>query len=475
MRAKTIAVTGTGASGKTMFLTSLLWQLREWENSEFRLDNNVRISGFAPSNGRPAPADVFPFDKFQDALVVKREWPAKTKDIQRFSCQFQRNDRARWRSTQRLDLIDLPGERVADAAIAEFDDFGQWSDHLFSHFDSDSEYEAGRRFCSDLEAGSKEPDDILRNYRRVLAEFVRDSKPLVTPSVFLLDRDGSLAPRIGPGQENQLADQRWTGLNESTQFAPLPQAIRDGYPKIAKTMRKHYRKYRKELAQPFFQYLASSHSLIVLVDIPLLLRGSVARFNDTRQTIVDLLSAMSQETALGRRLARTFLGSLPLPVPAAVSIPAANALASLKIRVPRPVRKPTVFSSLNRVALVANKADLVSRDDLKSERLKSLLHQMTNRARELLPNVETESFVCSACVSTRPGSKPHALVGAPLHDNPSQNDYEYPVSPLPETWPRDWKPGEFDFRDVYPKLGSNTLYPPDHYRMDAVFDFVAMA
>ena len=446
-----------------MFLTSLLWQLREWENSEFRLNNNVQITAFAPRNGRPPPADVFPFDRFQDALVVRREWPAKTKDIQRFSCQFQRNDRARWRSTQRLDLIDLPGERVADAAIAEFDDFGQWSDHLFSHFDNDSEYEAGRRFRVDLEAGSKEPEDILRNYRRVLAEFVRDSKPLVTPSVFLLDRDGNLAPRIGPGQENELADRRWAGLDATTQFAPLPKPIRDGYPKIAKTMQKHYRRYRRELAQPFFQHLASSHSLIVLVDIPLLLRGSVARFNDTRQTIIDLLSAMSQETGIGRRLARTL-----------VIEPAANALGSLIKRSPRPVRKPTVFSSLNRVALVANKADLVSRDDLKSERLKSLLHQMTNRARELLPNVETESFVCSACVSTRPGAKPHALIGAPLHDNPSQNDYEYPVSPLPETWPRDWKPGDFDFRDVYPKLGSNTLYPPGHYRMDAVFDFVAM-
>ena len=422
----------------------------------------------------PGAGRCVPFRQVSGRARVRREWPAKTKDIQRFSCQFQRNDRARWRSTQRLDLIDLPGERVADAAIAEFDDFGQWSDHLFSHFDSDSDYEAGRRFHAELESGSKEPDDILRSYRRVLAEFVRDSKPLVTPSVFLLDRDGSLAPRIGPGQENELADQRWAGLDESTQFAPLPKAIRDGYPNIAKTMRKHYRKYRKELAQPFFQHLASSHSLIVLVDIPLLLRGSVARFNDTRQTIVDLLSAMSQETALGRRLARTFLGSLSLPVPAAVIKPAANALGSLKIRVPRPIRKPTVFSSLNRVALVANKADLVSRDDLKNERLKSLLHQMTNRARELLPNVETESFVCSACVSTRPGSKPHALVGAPLHDNPSQSDYEYPVSPLPETWPREWKSGEFDFRDVYPKLGSNTLYPPAHYRMDAVFDFVAM-
>ena len=196
MAERKIAVTGTGASGKTMFLTSLLWQLREWGNSEFRLANKAKISGFSPRNGRPAPDDVFPFDKFQDALVVRGEWPAKTKDIQRYSCEFVRSDRMRWRATQRLQLIDLPGERVADAAIAEFDDYGEWSDHMFAHFDSDSEYEAGRRFRAAIEAGSTDREHVLRNYRRVLAEFVRDSKPLVTPSVFLLDREGSLALRL---------------------------------------------------------------------------------------------------------------------------------------------------------------------------------------------------------------------------------------------------------------------------------------
>ena len=65
-------------------------------------------------------------------------------------------------------------------------------------------------------------------------------------------------------------------------------------------------------------------------------------------------------------------------------------------------------------------------------------------------------------------------MGAPLHDNASKELYEFPVSPLPETWPREWHPGEFSYRDVYPKVGANVLYPPRHHRLDAVFDFVAM-
>ena len=38
-----VAVTGTGASGKTMFLTSLLWRLREWENADFSLGKSAKI------------------------------------------------------------------------------------------------------------------------------------------------------------------------------------------------------------------------------------------------------------------------------------------------------------------------------------------------------------------------------------------------------------------------------------------------
>ena len=423
-----------------MFLTSLLWQLREWDNADFSVGSNARITGFAPRNGRPAP-DTFPFDMYQDALVARGEWPTKTRDVQRYSCEFRRGDR-RWRTRQRLDLIDLPGERVADAAIAAYADFGHWSDHMFSYFKSHSDYGAGHRFRHAVETGDLQADAIVETYRRVLAEFVRDSRPLVTPSVFLLDANGTLARRIRPGEERELARERLAGLEADAQFAPLPLSVREKHPEMTKEIRNHFERYRKAVVKPYFDHLASSDCLVVLVDIPLLLRGDVDRFNDTRQTIEDLITTLSQESTLGKRLARTVKGFS--------------------------------LGSLRRLAFVANKADLVSREDWKSDGLRSLLRQMNGRARELLPDVETEWFVCSACVSTERGSKEHSLVGAPLHNNESKDLYEFPVSPLPETWPREWKPGEFSYRDVYPKVDANVLYPPRHHQLDAVFEFVAM-
>ena len=425
-----------------MFLTSLLWQLRQWETADFHLKDNIAIQGFKPRNVRPAPADIFPFDRYQHALINQREWPTKTKDVQRYCCEYRRTGNWLRRRSHRLNLVDLPGERVADAAVVEFDDFADWSDHMFECFQSNSQYEAGRRFRADLEASPMDSDTILRRYRHVLAEFARDSKPLVTPSVFLLDREGSQAPKISAGREAWLAEKRLTGLDAATQFAPLPSAVREKQPDTVKVMRSHYRRYRKELARPYFDHLWASDALIVLIDIPLLLRGDVEGFNDTRQIIEDLIGAMHRESQLGRRLARALKLSL---------------------------------SSLKRVAFVANKADLVSREDWKTNRLKLLLRQMNNRARELLPGVQSQFFVCSACVSTKAGNKPNTLFGAPWHDNPKQRLHEYPVSRLPESWPRDWKTGDFNFRDVYPEVGPNSLYPPKHHHLDEVFDFVAMA
>ena len=447
MPGTTIAVIGTGNSGKTVFLTSLLWQLREWRGAEdFHLGNGVSISRFAPSNGRPVPDDVFPFDHYRDALVARREWPAKTKDVHRFSCQYTIGDRRWWRrqQRQRLHLIDLPGERVADAAIAEFGDFADWSDHMFKCFADDSEYQAARRFRASVESGAMGTEAILRQYRRVLAELVRDSKPLVTPSVFVLDREGSLAPSIGHGEEERLVESRLTGLDPTTQFAPLPPNFRQNHPDTAKTMRSRYDRYRRELARPYFEHLASSESLIVLIDIPLLLRGDVGRFNDTRQIVKDLIGAMNQESTIGRRLARAL--------------------------------KRRSLSSLRRVAFVANKADLVSHEDRGSGRLKSLLRQMNKHASELLPtSVKSEWFVCSACVSTRRGKEEHTLIGAPFPGNPAREEHLFPVSPLPDHWPPAWSTGAFSFPDVYPQVRPNLLYPPRQHQLDAVFRFVAMA
>ena len=474
-RRKRIAITGIANSGKTVFLTSLLWQLHEFGDANFFLENNVKITGFREVRS----SSTFPFYKFQDAMAKQGEWPRKTKDVHQYVGEFKRSDRL---LKQRMEFLDFPGERIADAAIAGYDDFGDWSDHMFDYFESDSGYrEAAHDFRRESERVLSEPENrsrsgaenvsqqhrqrpkgirhrirksledalsrrqggcdhlrnqIVRSYRKVLARFALDCKPLVSPSVFLLDRLGDAAR---PAPPDVLAVERLCGLDASSEFAPLPKHLREAHPELVRDMQAHYQRYRKELVRPLFQNLARSQSLIVLVDIPSLLLGGVDRYNDNRQIVLDLFETMHGDSSIGRLLRQLRFWS----------------------------------PALQRIAFVATKADLVRKSDLKSGRLKSLLRSMNRRAKNLFPDAEVEWFDCSVCISTTQMDD-DKLRGVPVEGNPNRLPMEFEVSPLPEEWPSDWNHESYQFPSVFPHPPRNYQTPPRHRNLDTVFDFVAM-
>ncbi|MFP4052862.1 MAG: YcjX family protein, partial [Phycisphaerae bacterium] len=178
--------------------------------------------------------------------------------------------------------------------------------------------------------------------------------------------------------------------------------------------------------------------LVVLVDIPSLLMGGVGRYNDNRQVLLDLFESLRPDSSLGGRLWRL--------------------LTFWKGRI-------------ERVAFVATKADLVHPSDVKNNRLQELLEQMTARAKTLLEGVRFDWFVCSACRSTRPGSSEHTLIGRPATGDPDGPETEFRVSPVPESWPDDWTPGDYRYSQVHPVVSRNLQIPPDHVGLDRVFDF----
>ena len=433
-----VAVTGTTNCGKTMFLTSLLWQLEEFDETRFRLREGVTIRGFHPLKVRKGE-DAFPFKGFRNMLAQEYRWPEKTRDVYHYRCAFHRSDRWRIRGPQSVDFLDLPGERIADAAMVVHEDYGAWSDHLLDHLNQDP---VGRAVAAEFRDAAKpraSAGDVVLAYRLALARLIRAWKPLVSPSVFLLDRAGTLARDV---DETELVASRRCGLDDAREFAPLPREVRDADPELSGGMRRHYREYRKTVVLPLFRDLMSASSLVVLVDIPSLLLAGDRRFVDERQVILDLLEAM-RGGALGDRILR-----------------------ALGLR-----------TSLKRVAFVAAKADLVSPDDLRNGRLLALLKSMNARAaQKLSPAVEVKWFVCSACVSSQPGSAPYTLIGQtqPGPSTSSRKAAEFHVSPLPEEWPRAWKEGDFQYPSFWPRVPENIMVPPRHRNLDAVFDFTAL-
>src|SRR5262249_16297571 len=112
-----VGVIGLYASGKTVFLTSLLNHLKDHDADRFRLGN-----GGAPPlrKFQELPTDPgwerFAYQSCRDAIVHAGSWPGKTKDRFQFVCSFERTD---WHlSRAKLKFYDLPGERVADAVMA---------------------------------------------------------------------------------------------------------------------------------------------------------------------------------------------------------------------------------------------------------------------------------------------------------------------------------------------------------------------
>ncbi|MGE4285493.1 MAG: YcjX family protein [Phycisphaerae bacterium] len=434
-KTRNIAVTGIARGGKTVFLTSLLAQLEEFDNANFSFANNSSIQAFKelrPSAGR---IRQFPLDRYRDFLAMRGSWPEKTTDRYAYSCEFWRSD---WRmSKQRLNFFDFPGERIADAAIAAFPDYGKWSDHLLQHFKNHKSLaDIAEPFFKHLELAQGEAGDFVALYKQTLAKLILSYKPLITPSTFLLGTDGRAARK---GTVQELAESRPSGVDGASEFAPLSAACRTARPEIAREMEQNYKLYRKQVVMPVFKELGRNKRLIVLIDIPTLLSGGVGQYNDNRQLLSDLFDALRPDSSIGKQI----------------------------LSVIQFWKGP-----LEKVAFVASKADMMYNDDIESGRVETLLRQLTSKAKKVMPDVEYKWFVCSACKSTVKGSKPYTLKGRPALNNPEQKIMEFEVSQVPEHWPDSWEPGDFRFRSIMPEVPRNTQKPPRHIRLDAVFDFI---
>jgi predicted YcjX-like family ATPase len=127
-----IAVIGTARSGKTVFLTSLINHLEEHNKMEFLIKTKngkyAQVSDFKSKSVSKYIGAKFNYKKYRNALVDQGHWPTKTTDTSHFICDYKRSD---WKyNRNELHLFDMPGERFADVAIAQYKDFGQWSDYM---------------------------------------------------------------------------------------------------------------------------------------------------------------------------------------------------------------------------------------------------------------------------------------------------------------------------------------------------------
>lgn len=442
-----VGVVGLYNSGKTVLLTSLINHLQDHDPDRFALGaKETRIRKFT-THPPDAGWDAFNYAGCRDALVHGGRWPGKTRDRSQFTCRFERSD---WTfSDCLLKLYDLPGERIADAAMLGRD-FSAWSDHMLGLIANDAAYRTCCEPYLNATAGSPKEADLLHAYKLSLANLILSFKPLVSPSTFLLDVKGQAAK---PDAPEALAASRHLGTGPEAEFCPLPAAIRTSNPEMHARFAQRYDDYVEQVVKPTVLALRSCTSLIVLIDVTMLLAGGVGMYDDNKLILRDLLDVLSP-------------GEHP------VFGPIARGLS--KVFLPHQLRP----NWITRLAFAAPKLDLVHPVD--RDRMLALMKRMVEKYADNRDGLKYEFFNCSSVMSTKvlpvENGKRH-LVGIPLRDAdgrklPPGPEQRFEVSALPDDWPTNWSAGAFAFPEVYPQMPMRKDYPPEQVNLEKLASFV---
>ncbi|MBX3422258.1 MAG: YcjX family protein [Pirellulaceae bacterium] len=431
-----IAVVGLYRSGKTVFITSLINHLMHHRRDELKIgDGSIKITfdeELPTQNGFAR----FPYQVFR--YGNNGRWPTKTKATFQYRCTFFRSDWG-WIKGE-LSLVDIPGERLSDIAIAKLS-FDQWSDRLLQKVFQDSHYrdaaQTYQQLASDLSATE---ESVVASYRELLAKLYRSFRPIISPSTFLLTAEGQFNGTSIMGGDHSSA---FCGLSADLQFAPLPQSIRQSNPELSKIFANRYADYRKKLAAPLVKSLSRCNEMVVLLDVTTLLAANTGMYNGNRALLELLFEILSP----GKGLLGTSLDLLRM---------------SLGGRIGR--------RGISKIAMVATKADKVH--DSQRDKLVDLARDMSEgiveRQRQRTNNLDCRYFACAAVKSTFSQAN-GTLRGNLLGDD---GPVEYAVSGLPSRWPGKWNQGEFVFPDVAPLFPENAALAPDHLGMDHIIDFL---
>ncbi|MFP4027356.1 MAG: YcjX family protein [Candidatus Brocadiia bacterium] len=440
-----LGVLGLYESGKTVLLTSLIDHLKYQEPDRFSLgkEGKARIRKFQENEPDPGSEwERFRYARYRDALA-HGQWPPDTSDRLQYACEFQRTDRNRW---QRLKFYDFPGERIADIGMYKCS-YEAWSQSMIKRFEDDRRYrDRVREYLNLQKEGDIEEGKVVYAYKKALARLACAYKPLISPSVFLLDVSGNHA---STGSVEEIAEDRCAGLDEDRQFAPLGKKCQEENRKLSRTFAARYDEYRKKIVRPWVKGLKKCHGLAVLVDVTMVLSGGTGMYDDNQALIRELLRTLEPNDGLLLRnvkaLSRQALPSLWCP------------------------------GGISKIAFVASKSDKVHPLDM--DNYKNLMRTMVERDALDLDHVKTEYLTCSAAISTDVVEKhERTLCGFPATngDNGREADekQKFEVSKVPHDWPREWEPGEYSFPNVRPVMIDRKDYPPNHENLDKLFNFL---
>lgn len=441
-----VVVLGSKNSGKTIFLTSLACHLQHHSMSNTGI-HEFDIGGweaslnedYRPPKRQEGEPQSFPYDEYRNGFAKPQpEWPKKTSEemsILRLPLVFRKQGHQE--RTVLIELMDLPGERVADLPMAHRN-YREWCEWMNRKFAGEyNSVEAYRSYLEKIKTVSK-PEELYAAYKEFLVVEYKKFSPWVTPSIVKLTKTSS----TGFLEE---IDNRPLGVDSDSQFVPLPQeAFAAGHALNShiKTFEESYRKYRHEIVDPIADWLAEADQLVYLVDVLGILKAGVAAYN-AEQTFGSAVIKMFEH-----RRTRAPLGGI------------VDYLSGL------------VRTKIKDAYLVATKAD-IARGEKGREAMCNLAEQLLGKPMRCLGLDGSGRNVraCAAVNTIRPPSGDKGDVTARQQAN-SAEESAYNQLDVPEQWPDSLKwQAEIDaarywFEDTFPLFDAKGNSVPGHIGLD---------
>lgn len=304
-----LGVTGLRRTGKTVFLTSLIYQLTELGSKNLgRFSaNGVTLRAATLKNSKNSQNNAIKLFPFRDNLECLRkdppQFPLSTTSESECVLSFyydvprskSRMDQVKsvigLRKSQgriTLHLHDYPGEYLLDVGLIN-QTYNQWSQATLARMRKQCLEEAGRYGKAVENMEGRAPDEIFARLRESYGDYVSAAQKagmeFVQPGRSLIKWDE---------KHGENSKSRTMPSPEELPFVPLPQSLIESSTEqtgLVGQMISQYNRYVDEKVKPFIKRIQRCRSQLVLVDVLRILRNGVDAHNDTRDCITEILRA----------------------------------------------------------------------------------------------------------------------------------------------------------------------------------------
>lgn len=448
-----VVLMGSKGTGKTVFLTSVGDQLKHHNPKSFNLngwkavfdsDLDQKVQESALKGGR-----LFEYARAREYLA-KGEWPAKTKDWSVLTIPFTLVKNVNGKEKRRqiiLEMLDLPGERVADFAMIgrSYSEWCGWMETRFGGISGASGF--FKQYLVALQnLSSVERDKAIALYKEFLVDEYCNYTLSLTPSIVKLGIDGKTQSKGSREEFRKDLEHTPIGLAEDLQFIPLAKEnFSQSSPHFAwiKDFEKAYNKYVETIIAPIASWCSHANSLIYFVDILDLLNRGAQVYNSEKKFAEQALAFFKHRKP-------------DLPFPGIIDY-----LMGLFV------------TRIDSIIVVPTKADRVCDQ---GDRMVKLAHSMLESVVRTMGLEEKKTaFISCAAVDTSEIYKEEMAIRARIKTADGNIELkQFKVRDVPEDWPEsaNWQIGAYNWPNTFPMFDEREDLPPKQRGLDAIMQRV---